>query len=115
MPPSRIVETISWIIDMGAPKWPPNPQRWERPGEPVALLYRALFPLVPGAERDPLGAIGGELLRPHRDQRAVLPLEHVVLHARVRVLAGFVELHAPAVDRGADRQVERQHRGAELL
>ena len=28
---------------MGAPKWPPNPQRSERPGGPVALLCFALF------------------------------------------------------------------------
>ena len=45
----------------------------------------------------------------------VLPLEHVVLHARVGVLAGLVELHAPAVDPGADRQVQRHDRGAELV
>src|SRR6266540_1246365 len=74
-----------------------------------------LLPLVPGAERNPLGAIRRELLGPHGDERAVLPLEHVVLHARVRVLAGLVELHAPAVDAGPDRQVERHDGGAELV
>src|SRR5919198_6039852 len=28
---------------MGAPKWPPNPQRSERPGEAVALLDHGLL------------------------------------------------------------------------
>jgi len=27
------------LVDMGAPTWPPNPQRSERPGEAMALLY----------------------------------------------------------------------------
>src|SRR6266850_1104569 len=83
----------------GALRGPPSPRR--------------LFPLVPGAERNPLGAGGRELLRPYRDERAVLPLQHVVLHARVGVLPRLVELHAPAVDGRADRHVQRQDRGAE--
>src|SRR4030095_7301972 len=74
-----------------------------------------LLPLVPRAERDPLGAIGRELLRPHGDELATLPLQHVVLHARIAVLAGVVELHAPAIDPGADRQVQRHDRAAELV
>ena len=38
-----------------------------------------------------------------------------MLHPRVGVLARLVELHTPAVDGGADRQVERQHGRAELV
>ena len=55
---------------------------------------------------DPLGPKRRELLRPHRDQLTVLPLQHVVLDAVVGVLALLGELHAPAVDHGTDRQVE---------
>src|SRR5437867_11765385 len=103
MPPSSKVEATSWgKIRPGALRYP-------------ALAPPPLFALIPGAERNPLGAIRRELLGPHGDERAVLPLEHVVLHARVGVLAGLVKLHAPAVDTGPDRQVERHDRGAELV
>src|SRR5947209_8812342 len=103
MPPSRRVEATSWgKIRPGALRYP-------------ALAPPPLLALVPGAEGNPLGAIRRELLGPHGDERAVLPLEHVVLHARVRVLAGLVELHAPAVDAGPDRQIERHDGGAELV
>src|SRR5437867_693486 len=131
MPPRRSVEAISWgmtCTGVGLSKAPRSVER--RPGSAMgaASVGRSggpclgppsprprLLPLVPGAERNPLGAIRRELLGPHGDERAVLPLEHVVLHARVRVLAGLVELHAPAVDAGPDRQIERQDGGAELV
>src|SRR5437762_1407311 len=47
---------------MGAPTWPPNPQRSERPGGAVALLYRHggpdMAPIPPtfGAPRRSRGA-----------------------------------------------------------
>src|SRR2546421_704343 len=50
---------------MGAPRWPPNPHRSERPGKPVALLYFARmrsrdtarkFPNVRMSEGRELGA-----------------------------------------------------------
>src|SRR5262249_25546000 len=75
----------------------------------------SLLPLVPRAERNPLGADGGEFFGPYRDELTVLPLEHVVLDTRVAVLAGLVELQASAVDRGADRHVHREDGGAELV
>src|SRR5207248_1149494 len=39
------------IHDMGAPAWPPNPQRSERPGRAVALLYIAAA-MLPQAARE---------------------------------------------------------------
>src|SRR2546428_4597888 len=111
MPPSRIVETISWGMScMSGELTTPRGVATDRPAAPGALL-----PLVPPAERDPLGAIRRELLGPHGNELPVLPLQHVVLHASVRVLARVVELHAPAVDGGADRQVHAHDRGAELV
>src|SRR4029450_8926592 len=62
------------------------------------------LPLVPRAGGKAPGGVGRELLRPHDNELPILPLEHVVLHARIGVLAGLVEFHAPAVDPGADRQ-----------
>src|SRR6267142_6775002 len=87
------------------------------PGAPAGSARRngPLLPLVPRAERYPLGAIGRELFRPHGDELAALPLQHVVLHARVGVLAGLIELHAPAVDRRADREIYGEDGGAELV
>src|SRR2546421_11053991 len=41
---------------MGAPTWPPTPQRSERPGKPVALLCIPLF----GGERFQGGGEAGE-------------------------------------------------------
>src|SRR5438477_5349168 len=32
---------VAPLSSLGAPKWPPNPQRSERPGEAVSLLYRS--------------------------------------------------------------------------
>src|SRR6266478_7042938 len=120
MPPRRMVETRSWgttcmVGRRGAP--PTRDTPGTLPGAPAGSAGRSgpLLPLVPGAERYPLCAIGRELLRPHGDVLAVLPLEHVVLHARIAVLAGLVELHAPAVDQGAGRDVHGQDGGAELL
>src|SRR5262249_30875604 len=115
MPPSRMVEAISW----GIARMVSVDQR----GRDARVIARAsatyagrtLFPLVPRAQRDPLGAEAREFFGPHADELAVLPLEHVVLDARVAVLAGLVELEAPAVDRGADRHVHRQDGGAELV
>src|SRR5258705_3036969 len=79
----------------------------EDPGASAGSARRKglLLPLVPRAEGDPLAAIGRELLRPHGDELATLPLQHVVLYARIAVLAGLVEFHAPAVECGADGQV----------
>src|SRR5215467_4824233 len=96
MPPNSTVEMRSWG---SAVTWPAGP----------------LFPLIPRAERHPLGAEGGELLRPHRVQLPVLPLQHVVLHALVRVLAVLRELHSPAVEHGADGHVDGEHSGAKLV
>src|SRR5947209_1679133 len=98
---------------------PPSRRRSARrsrragPSRPRAARRR-LFARVPGAERDPLRPVRRELLRPDRDELAVLPLEHVVLDPRVRVLAVLVELHAPAVDHRADGEVERHHGVTEL-
>src|SRR4249920_3537012 len=110
MPPRRMVETTSWgtTCMVGRPAAQPTRDApGTVPGASAGSARRSgpLLPLVPRAERDPLGAIGRELLRPHGDERAILPLEHVVLHAGVGVLPGLVELHAPAVERGADGQV----------
>src|SRR4029077_18258387 len=111
----------SWARTCGnRPEWGPRhrpqpPTRSERPRAPAALLSPALFPPVPRTEPNPPSAFRGEPRGPHGDERAVLPLEHVVLHARVRVLAGLVELHAPAVDGGPDWQVEAQHGRAKLV
>src|SRR5215470_6506182 len=96
MPPSRTVEMRSW-------------------GSAVTWRSGLLFPLVPWTERDPLGPDGGELLRPHRVQLPVLPLQHVVLHALVGVLAVLRELHSPAVEHGADGHVDGEDSGAELV
>src|SRR5712691_2298882 len=120
MPPRRMVETMSWGTTCMAGRRAAQPTRGAPgtvPGAPAGSARRngRLLPLIPRAERYPLGAIGRELLRPHGDERTVLPLEHVVLHARVGVLAGLVELHAPTVDRGADRKIHGQDGGAELV
>src|SRR5712692_10741822 len=115
-----MVETMSWGTTCMVGRRAAQPTR-DAPGTvPGASTGSArrngpLLPLIPRAERYPLGAIGRELLWPHGDEGTVLPLEHVVLHARVGVLARLVELHAPAVDGGADRQVERHDGGAELV
>src|SRR5436853_304663 len=93
MPPSSKVEATSWgKIRPGALRYP-------------ALAPPPLFSLIPGAERNPLGAIRREFLGPHGDERAVLPLEHVVLHARVRVLARL-EQREGAVGVVAERLAE---------
>src|SRR5712691_5060128 len=120
MPPRRMVETRSWGTTCMVGRRGAQPTRdtpGTGPGAPAGSAGRSgpLLPLVPGAERYPLRAMGRELLGPHGDEGAVLPLEHVVLDARVGVLAGLVELHAPAVDRGADRYVHGQDGGAELV
>src|SRR5438034_11653408 len=106
MPPRRMVETRS--CGAACMRGGPCSRQRDAPGigpgrqrEPAGRRD-ALLPLVPGAERDPPGAVDGELLGPHGDELPALPLEHVVLDARVGVLAGLVELHAPAVDTGAD-------------
>src|SRR5438093_10907989 len=120
MPPRRMVETRSWGTTCMIGRRRAQPTRdapGTVPGAPAESAKRdgPLLPLVPGAERDPLRAIGRELLRPHRDEDAVLPLEHVVLDARVGVLPRLVELHAPAVDRRASRNIHGQDGGAELV
>src|SRR5712691_9811966 len=104
-----MVETRSWgtTCMVGRPA--------THPSTGSARRNRRLLPLIPRTERYPLGAIGRELLRPHGDERAILPLQHVVLHAGVGVLAGLVELHAPAVDRRADRDIHGEDGGAELV
>src|SRR5215468_12011953 len=96
MPPNSTVEMRSWG---SAVTWPAGP----------------LFPLIPRAERHPLGAEGGELLRPHRVQLPVLPLQHVVLHALVGVLAVLRDLHPPAVEHGTYGHVDGEDGGAELV
>src|SRR5712692_3474777 len=115
-----MVETMSWGTTCMAGRRAAQPTRGAPgtvPGAPAGSARRngRLLPLIPRAERYPLGAIGRELLRPHGDEGTILPLEHVVLHARVGVLAGLVELHAPAIDRGADREIHGQDGGAELV
>src|SRR5215813_13571614 len=120
MPPRRMVETRSCGTTCMAGRRAPQPTRrapGRDPGARAASTNRdgPLFPLVPRAERYPFGAIGRELLRPHGDEGAILPLEHVVLHARIAVLARLIEFHAPAVDRRAGRHVHGQDGGAELL
>src|SRR5713101_1070738 len=115
-----MVETTSWGTTCMIGRRGAQPTRdtpGTVPGAPAGSAGRSgpLLPLVPGAERDPLGAIGRELLRPHGDELAILPLEHVVLHARIAVLARLVELHAPAVDRRAGRHVHGQDGGTELF
>src|SRR5882724_5806331 len=114
-----MVETRSWgtTCMIGRPAAQPTRLAPEMvPGARAQSSRRngPLLPLVPRAQRDPLGAIGRELFRPHGDELATLPLQHVVLHARVGVLAGLIELHAPAVDGGADRDIHGQDGGAEL-
>src|SRR5215470_15303203 len=96
MPPSSTVEMRSCG---SAVTWPGDP----------------LFPLVPRAERHPLGPEDGELLRPHRVHLPVLPLQHVVLHALVGVLTVLRELHAPAVEHGTYGHVDGEDGGAELV
>src|SRR5215467_1936005 len=96
MPPSSTVEMRSW-------------------GSAVTWRAGPLFPLVPRAQRDPLGPQGGELLRPHRVHLPVLPLQHVVLHALVGVLTVLRELDSPAVEHGADGHVDGEDGGAELV
>src|SRR5438034_3455771 len=113
MPPRRMVETRSWGTTCMVGRRRAQPTRdtpGTVPGAPAGSAGRSgpLLPLVPGAERYPLRAMGRELLRPDGDELAALPLQHVVLHARIAVLAGFVELHAPAVDGGAGRDVHGQ-------
>src|SRR5499426_2088254 len=119
MPPRRMVETTSWGITCMSRGWAAQPTR-DAPGRPGAWRASAkrngpLLPLVPGAEGNPLGTIGRELFRPHGDELAALPLQHVVLHAGVGVLPGLVELHAPAVEGGADGQVHGQYGGTKLV
>src|SRR2546427_8636817 len=120
MPPRRMVETRSWGTTCMAGRPAARPTR-PRPGDgPRGAAQSArrtwpLLPLAPRAKGDPLGAIGRELFRPHGDELAALPLQHVVLHARVGVLAGLIELHAPAVDRGANREIHGEDGGAELV
>src|SRR5215831_1187828 len=115
MPPSRMVETISWGIARmtGVDHRQRDARALARAS--AAYAWKTLLSLVPRAQRDPLGAQARELLGPHGDELAVLPLEHVVLDARVAVLAGLVELHAPTVDGGAYRQVHCEDGGAELV
>src|SRR5881409_4141487 len=84
-------------------------------GSAVTWAWGPLLPLVPRAEGDPLGAKAGELFGPHRVHLAVLPLQHVVLHALVGVLAVLGELDAPAIEHRAHRHVEGEHGGAELV
>src|SRR5438034_2692594 len=84
-------------------------------GSAVTWAWGPLLPLVPRAEGDPLGAKAGELFGPHRVHLAVLPLQHVVLHALVGVLAVLGELDAPAVEHRAHRHVEGERGGAELV
>ena len=79
-------------------------ERRLRPGQRVgrAAAYRSLHL---GSGTNFIGC-DGEALRPHRHLPAVLPLQHVVLHALGRVLPVVPELHAPAVERSAERDVE---------
>src|SRR5215468_10848894 len=119
MPPRRMVETTSWGITFMSRGWAAQPTR-HAPGRPGAWRESAkrngpLLPLVPGAEGNPLGAIGRELFRLHGDELAALPLQHVVLHPGIRVLTRLVELHSPAVQGGANGQVHGQHGGPELV
>src|SRR3984893_3506571 len=114
-----MVETRSWgtTCMVGRPAAQPTRDApGTVPGAPAGSARRngPLLPLVPRAERYPLGAIGRELFRPHGDELAALPLQHVVLHAGIGVLAGLIELHAPAVDRGADRDIHGEDGGPEL-
>ncbi len=62
---------------------PPTPSLERRGGE-------ELLALIPGAERDPLRVQRRELLRPDRDELAVLPLEHVSFAAITRVVLPFL-------------------------
>src|ERR1700730_10060142 len=115
-----MVETRSWgtTCMVGRPAaHPTGHAAGTVPGAPAGSARRngPLLPLVPRAERYPLGAIGRELFRPHGDELAALPLQHVVLHAGIGVLAGLIELHAPAVDRGADRNIHGEDGSAELV
>src|SRR6266536_6162845 len=84
-------------------------------GSAVTWAGGPLLPLVPRAEGDPLGAEGGELFGPYRVHLAVLPLQHVVLHALVGILAVLRELDAPAVEHRAHGHVEGEHGRAELV
>src|SRR5918911_556702 len=67
-------------------------------------MVAMLVPLIPRSERYPLHPIIGEVLRPDRDELPILPLQHVVLRALRDVLAGLVELEAPASASTGPRQ-----------
>src|SRR5688500_14547174 len=99
MPPSKIVETMSWGIAcmrsrsfslFRAPALPAQVcgeagrARAVRPAPPVgrgAKPPSELLPGVPRPERNPLAPLGGELFGPHGHHATALPLQHVVLHA----------------------------------
>src|SRR3972149_5584623 len=117
MPPRRTVEIRSCGMsctlvrrgETAAPRDSPEAPAW------IGHRERGLLPLVPGAERDPLGPGGGKILRPHGHELASLPLEHVVVDALVGVLAVLGELHPPPADPGAHREVQAHAPGAGLL
>src|SRR3970040_554956 len=89
MPPRRTVEIRSCGMsctlvrrgETAAPRDSPEAPAW------IGDRERGFLPLFPSAERDPLGPVVGNLLRPHGHELASLPLEHVVLDALVGVLA----------------------------
>src|SRR6266542_5295884 len=94
MPPRSTVETRSWGTAATA-RTRARYFRWSQAPSGIHLADRR------------------ELLRPDRVELAVLPLEHVMLDALVGVLPVLRELHAPAVERGAHRQVQRHDRAPE--
>src|SRR5438445_7970885 len=75
---------------MGAPTWPPNPQRSERRGKPVPLLD------TPNARRAPAKNCGAPLFTASRQRDVVVladPLQH---EERRRALAGVGDEVWPA-------------------
>ena len=99
MPPNCARRYVSTTVTRAAPR-----------NGPSAV---PMPPMMEEGQRHDEGQVGIDVEQRERPEGEVHA--HVVLHARVRVLAGLVELHAPAVDGGADGQVERHDGGAETL
>src|SRR5882762_1795706 len=76
---------------MGAPTWPPNPQRSERPGEPVPLLDNP-----PNARRAPAKNRGAPLFTASRQRDVVVLAEALQHEERRRALPGVGDEVWPA-------------------